>query len=75
MFALVVKNTAIWILGGTVLCVLVGLAVGTFLAVDSWMTTLLRALILLPWVLILPMLATQWLKPRRHSAPLARLMS
>jgi len=31
--------------------------------------------ILLPWVLILPMLATQWLKPRRHSAPLARLMS
>ena len=31
--------------------------------------------ILLPWVLILPMLAIQWLKPRRHSAPLARLMS
>ena len=31
--------------------------------------------ILLPWVLILPMLALQWFKPRRHSAPLARLMS
>jgi putative ABC transport system permease protein len=31
--------------------------------------------VLLPWLLILPMLAIQWLKPRRHSAPLARLMS
>lgn len=63
MFALVVKNTAIWILGGTVLCVLVGLAVGTFLAVDSWMTTLLRALILLPWVMpdVVTAMAWKWM--------------
>jgi len=57
------KNTAIWIVGGTVLCVTVGLAVGAFLSVDSRMTTGLRALILLPWVLpdVVTAMAWKWM--------------
>jgi len=63
VFWLVMKNTAIWIIGGTVLCVAVGLGVGAFLAVDSKMTTGLRALILLPWVLpdVVTAMAWKWM--------------
>ncbi|SIN88338.1 carbohydrate ABC transporter permease [Vannielia litorea] len=63
VFGLVLKNTAIWILGGTVLCVSVGLAVGTYLAIDSRMTGWLRALILLPWVLpdVVTAMAWKWM--------------
>jgi len=63
VFWLVMKNTAIWILGGTILCVAVGLGVGAFLAVDSRLTTGLRALILLPWVLpdVVTAMAWKWM--------------
>ncbi|UWQ19819.1 carbohydrate ABC transporter permease [Jannaschia sp. M317] len=63
VFLLVMKNTAIWIVGGTLACVSVGLAVGTFLAIDSKMTTGLRALILLPWVLpdVVTAMAWKWM--------------
>lgn len=63
VFGLVLKNTAIWILGGTVLCVSVGLAVGTYLAIDSKLTGWLRALILLPWVLpdVVTAMAWKWM--------------
>ncbi|MBV7396859.1 carbohydrate ABC transporter permease [Mameliella sediminis] len=63
VFGLVLKNTAIWILGGTFLCVAVGLGVGTFLAIDSRMTGWLRALILLPWVLpdVVTAMAWKWM--------------
>lgn len=63
VFWTVMKNTAIWIVGGTVLCVTVGLGVGAFLAVDSKMTTWLRALILLPWVLpdVVTAMAWKWM--------------
>lgn len=63
VFGLVLKNTAIWILGGTLMCVTVGLAVGTFLAVDSRLTGWLRALILLPWVLpdVVTAMAWKWM--------------
>ena len=63
VFWTVMKNTAIWILGGTILCVTVGLGVGTFLAVDSKMTSWLRALILLPWVLpdVVTAMAWKWM--------------
>jgi len=63
VFATVVKNTAIWILGGTVLCVTTGLMVGMFLAIDSKMTTGLRAMILLPWVLpdVVTAMAWKWM--------------
>ncbi|KUF08680.1 carbohydrate ABC transporter permease [Pseudoponticoccus marisrubri] len=63
VFGLVLKNTAIWILGGTVLCVTVGLGVGAYLAIDSRMTGWLRALILLPWVLpdVVTAMAWKWM--------------
>ncbi len=63
VFGLVLQNTAIWILGGTLLCVTVGLGVGTFLAIDSRMTGWLRALILLPWVLpdVVTAMAWKWM--------------
>ncbi len=63
VFGLVLQNTAIWILGGTFLCVTVGLGVGTFLAIDSRMTGWLRALILLPWVLpdVVTAMAWKWM--------------
>lgn len=63
VFATVVVNTAIWIVGGTFFCVLTGLAVGTYLAIDSKLTTALRALILLPWVLpdVVTAMAWKWM--------------
>ncbi|ERP96388.1 hypothetical protein Q669_28880 [Labrenzia sp. C1B10] len=63
VFGLVLKNTVIWILGGTFLCVTVGLGVGTFLAIDSRLTGWLRALILLPWVLpdVVTAMAWKWM--------------
>lgn len=63
VFGLVLKNTAIWILGGTLLCVITGLAVGTYLAIDSRLTGWLRALILLPWVLpdVVTAMAWKWM--------------
>ena len=63
VFALVLQNTAIWILGGTFLCVSVGLGVGAYLAIDSRVTGWLRALILLPWVLpdVVTAMAWKWM--------------
>lgn len=63
VFGLVLQNTAIWILGGTFLCVTVGLGVGAFLAIDSRVTGWLRALILLPWVLpdVVTAMAWKWM--------------
>ena len=63
VFTKVLINTAIWIFGGTALCVGVGLAVGSYLALDSWMTTILRGLILLPWVLpdVVTAMAWKWM--------------
>ena len=63
LFTKVLVNTAIWILGGTAICVVLGLAVGTYLAVDSKMTTFLRAIILLPWILpdVVTAMAWKWM--------------
>ncbi|NJN05118.1 MAG: sugar ABC transporter permease [Rhodobacteraceae bacterium] len=63
VFWLVLKNTAIWILGGTFFCVLFGLMVAVYLAVDSRTTSIMRALILLPWVLpdVVTAMAWQWM--------------
>lgn len=63
VFSLVLQNTAIWILGGTFLCVSVGLGVGAYLAIDSRVTGWLRALILLPWVLpdVVTAMAWKWM--------------
>ncbi|WP_306118065.1 MULTISPECIES: sugar ABC transporter permease [unclassified Roseitalea] len=63
LFMQVLVNTAIWILGGTFFCVLLGLAIGAYLAVDSPITTALRALILLPWILpdVVTAMAWKWM--------------
>lgn len=63
LFAQVLANTAIWIIGGTFFCVLLGLGVGAFLAVDSRLTTALRAIILLPWILpdVVTAMAWKWM--------------
>jgi multiple sugar transport system permease protein len=63
VFGTVLRNTVIWILGGTVLCVITGLAVGTYLAMDSRLTTGLRAVILLPWILpdVVTAMAWKWI--------------
>jgi multiple sugar transport system permease protein len=63
LFYRVLTNTAIWIFGGTLFCVLLGLAIGTFMAIDSRLTTFLRAIILLPWVLpdVVTAMAWKWM--------------
>ncbi len=63
MFLQVLRNTAIWILGGTLGCVVLGLALATFLAIESRVTTVLRALILLPWILpdVVTAMAWKWM--------------
>lgn len=63
LFTTVLLNTAIWILGGTVFCVLIGLGVAAYLAVDSTATTVLRAIILLPWILpdVVTAMAWKWM--------------
>ncbi len=63
VFWTVMRNTAIWILGGTIGCVLLGLLIATYLAVDSRQTMVLRALILLPWILpdVVTAMAWRWM--------------
>jgi multiple sugar transport system permease protein len=63
VFWLVMKNTAIWILGGTLGCVVLGLAIAAYLAVDSRLTLVLRAIILLPWILpdVVTAMAWRWM--------------
>ncbi len=63
LFSQVLINTAIWIIGGTFFCVLLGLAIGAYLAVDSPLTMALRALILLPWILpdVVTAMAWRWM--------------
>ncbi len=63
LFTLVLVNTAIWILGGTLFCVLLGLGVGAYLARDGRMPTALRAIILLPWILpdVVTAMAWKWM--------------
>jgi len=60
IFGVVLKNTFIWIIGGTFFCVMTGLAVATLLAIDSKMSTTLRAVILLPWILPDVVTAVAW---------------
>jgi multiple sugar transport system permease protein len=63
LFWTVMRNTAIWIVGGTIGCVLLGLAIGAYLAVDSRLTLVLRAMILLPWILpdVVTAMAWRWM--------------
>ena len=63
MFPTILVNTGIWILGGTFFSVALGLGVGAYLAIDSPITAVLRAIILLPWVLpdVVTAMAWKWM--------------
>jgi multiple sugar transport system permease protein len=63
LFIEVMKNTAIWILGGTCFCVILGLTVAMFISIDHKMMALLRGVILLPWVLpdVVTAMAWKWM--------------
>jgi multiple sugar transport system permease protein len=63
LFSTVLINTAIWVLGGTLGCVLLGLGIGAFLARESMTTAVLRAVILLPWILpdVVTAMAWKWM--------------
>ena len=63
MFVHVLKNTAVWIFGGTIGCVALGLALACFLAMNGPVTAALRALILLPWILpdVVTAMAWKWM--------------
>jgi multiple sugar transport system permease protein len=59
----VVQNTAIWVFANTILTLLIGLMVGYFLSFNFVINRLLRASILIPWVLpgVVAVAAWQWM--------------
>jgi len=60
---LVVRNTATWVFLGTALTVLLGLGVGYFLSFNYSINRLLRASILIPWLLpaVVSVAAWRWM--------------
>ncbi len=60
VFPLVIRNTILWMALATVLSIGVGLAVGYFLSFDWRINRLLRAVILLPWILPPVISASIW---------------
>jgi multiple sugar transport system permease protein len=56
----VLKNTAIWVFLGTALALLLGLGVGYFLSFDFKINRLLRASILIPWILPVVVSVAAW---------------
>jgi len=63
LFDTVVRNTAQWVLLGTALTVLLGLGVGYFLSFNYRVNRLLRASILIPWLLpaVVSVAAWRWM--------------
>lgn len=59
----VVRNTAIWVAANTVITLLLGLMVGYFLSFNFVINRLLRASILIPWILpgVIAVAAWQWM--------------
>jgi len=63
LFETVVRNTAQWVFLGTALTVLLGLGVGSFLSFNYRVNRLLRASILIPWLLpaVVSVAAWRWM--------------
>ena len=63
LFDTVVRNTAQWVLLGTALTMLLGLSVGYFLSFNYRINRLLRASILIPWLLpaVVSVAAWRWM--------------
>ncbi len=60
LIGLVLKNTAVWVFAGTSMVILTGLSVGYFLSFPYKINRLLRASILIPWVLPAVVSITAW---------------
>ena len=60
VFPLVIRNTILWMALATVLSIGVGLVVGYFLSFDWRINRLLRAVILIPWILPPVISASIW---------------
>jgi multiple sugar transport system permease protein len=56
----VLSNTATWVFLGTALALLLGLGVGYFLSFNFWINRILRACILLPWILPAVVSVASW---------------
>jgi multiple sugar transport system permease protein len=63
LFDTVVHNTALWVFLGTALTVLLGLGIGYFLSFNFRINRLLRASILIPWLLpaVVSVAAWRWM--------------
>src|SRR5258708_32703353 len=63
LMAHVLSNTATWVCLGTVLALLLGVGVGYFLSFNYWINRILRASILLPWILpaVVSVASLRWL--------------
>jgi multiple sugar transport system permease protein len=59
----VLRNTALWVFGSTTLAILIGLAIGYFMSFSFGINRLLRASILVPWVLpaVVSIAAWKWM--------------
>ncbi len=60
VFLLVLKNTFIWMTLGAVLSMSIGMAIGYYLSFDFKINRILRAVILIPWILPSVVSATTW---------------
>ncbi len=60
LLPLVLKNTAIWIVAGTLMTVLIGVLIGYYLSLDVRINRLLRAGLLIPWIIPSVVIAAAW---------------
>jgi multiple sugar transport system permease protein len=56
----VLGNTAMWVFLGTALALLLGVGVGYFLSFNYWINRILRASILIPWILPAVVSVASW---------------
>jgi len=57
---LILRNTILWIVGGVGISIIIGTAVGYFLSLDIKINRMLRAVILVPWILPEVVTASTW---------------
>lgn len=60
LLPLVLKNTITWVFAGTLLTVLIGVAIGYYLSFDWKINRLLRAGLLIPWIIPSVVIAAAW---------------
>lgn len=60
LLPLVLKNTITWVFVGTLLTVIIGVAIGYYLSFDWKINRLLRAGLLIPWIIPSVVIAAAW---------------